>query len=198
MKEPENIRQVFGLAPDFMGFIFYPRSPRFVDAPERICLADFPENVIRTGVFVNEPEDSIRETVKVYGLSAVQLHGKEPAALCRSLRNEGLIVLKVFSVSDAEDFTYTEDYEGMADYFLFDTKTKKYGGSGEKFDWRILQAYHGNTPFFLSGGIGPEDVEEILEIRHPRLSGIDLNSRFEISPGLKDHRLLANFIEKIK
>lgn len=197
MREPDNIREILTLDPDFLGLIFYPISSRYVTSPTIINNIRFGQNTKKTGVFVNATEDEIMQKVKLYELQAVQLHGEESVVLCRSLRNKGVLVLKAFQIYAAEDFEDTLLYNDQVDYFLFDTKTASYGGSGSKFDWSLLDAYHGNTPFFLSGGIGPDDVQAIQKINHPLFRGVDLNSRFEIAPAIKSYKLLQQFIKQL-
>lgn len=197
MREPDNIRDILTLYPDFLGLIFYPKSSRYVTSPTIINNIRFGQNTKKTGVFVNATEDEIMQKVKLYELQAVQLHGEESVVLCRSLRNKGVLVLKAFQIYAAEDFEDTLLYNDQVDYFLFDTKTASYGGSGSKFDWSLLDAYHGNTPFFLSGGIGPDDVQAIQKINHPLFRGVDLNSRFEIAPAIKSYKLLQQFIKQL-
>lgn len=196
MREPDNIRDILTLDPDFLGLIFYPKSSRYVTSPTIINNIRFGQNTKKTGVFVNATEDEIMQKVKLYELQAVQLHGEESVVLCRSLRNKGILVLKAFQIYAAEDFEDTLLYNDQVDYFLFDTKTAFYGGSGSKFDWSLLDAYHGNTPF-LSGGIGPDDVQAIQKINHPLFRGVDLNSRFEIAPAIKSYKLLQQFIKQL-
>lgn len=197
MREPDNIREILTLDPDFLGLIFYPKSSRYVTSPTIINNIRFGQNTKKTGVFVNATEDEIMQKVKLYELQVVQLHGEESVVLCRSLRNKGILVLKAFQIYAAEDFEDTLLYNDQVDYFLFDTKTASYGGSGSKFDWSLLDAYHGNTPFFLSGGIGPDDVQAIQKINHPLFRGVDLNSRFEIAPAIKSYKLLQQFIKQL-
>lgn len=197
MREPDNIREILTLDPGFLGLIFYPKSSRYVTSPTIINNIRFGQNTKKTGVFVNATEDEIMQKVKLYELQAVQLHGEESVVLCRSLRNKGILVLKAFQIYAAEDFEDTLLYNDQVDYFLFDTKTASYGGSGSKFDWSLLDAYHGNTPFFLSGGIGPDDVQAIQKINHPLFRGVDLNSRFEIAPAIKSYKLLQQFIKQL-
>jgi phosphoribosylanthranilate isomerase len=197
MREPDNIREILTLDPDFLGLIFYPKSSRYVTSPTIINNIRFGQNTKKTWVFVNATEDEIMQKVKLYEIQAVQLHGEESVVLCRSLRNKGILVLKAFQIYAAEDFEDTLLYNDQVDYFLFDTKTASYGGSGSKFDWSLLDAYHGNTPFFLSGGIGPDDVQAIQKINHPLFRGVDLNSRFEIAPAIKSYKLLQQFIKQL-
>ncbi|MCD7930399.1 MAG: phosphoribosylanthranilate isomerase [Tannerellaceae bacterium] len=211
MREPENIQQIAALCIDWMGFIFYPKSPRYIlkdncqpqiglsqlsIVNRRSALANC--QLKRVGVFVNETVDQLCMLADTYGLDYLQLHGSESPELCRILKDEGYQVIKVFSIASEEDLKTVSLYEGVAGYFLFDTKCKKYGGSGKKFDWPVLQAYTGTTPFLLSGGIGPDSVKDICDFSHPALAGIDLNSGFEIAPARKDPEALSVFINKIK
>ena len=199
MKYPDNIREVTSLHPDFMGFIFYSNSPRFVGRLDVNTLAALPTSIKKTGVFVNENLENILTAISKYNLDAVQLHGADNKKLCRKIRQEAkTMVIKVFPIMDASNFRVTGDYEAVADYFLFDTKTDLYGGSGQKFNWNILHDYHGEKDFLLSGGISPDDVKAIRKIEHPKMIGVDLNSRFEIKPGLKNVALLSQFIEELK
>ncbi len=197
MKYPENIQQVIVLKPDFMGFIFYDKSPRYAEPLDAEFMNSFPRHVLKIGVFVNAALDEILEVVKQYALNGVQLHGNESEELCYTLKSAGLLVLKAFPIAEAGDFDRTEEYEGTCDLYVFDTKTPAHGGSGQKFDWNTLSAYEGQTPFLLSGGIGPDDAAAIKAIDHPGLRGVDLNSRFEVSPGNKDATLLAGFLNEL-
>jgi len=198
MKYPDNIREVAQLQPDFMGFIFYPNSPRFVGHLDVNTLGALPTSIKKTGVFVNENLENILTAISKYNLNAVQLHGADNLKLCRRIREEAkTIVIKVFPIMDASNFKVTGDYEEVADYFLFDTKTDLYGGSGQKFNWNILDEYKGNKPFLLSGGIGIDDVKALRAIDHPQLAGIDLNSKFEQKPGLKNVTLLKQFLDEL-
>lgn len=198
MKVPENIKQVAALQPDLMGFIFYPKSPRYAEPLDAETMIALPESIRKIGVFVNEDLERILTLTYKYKLDGVQLHGTENTTICRKLKEAGLLVLKAFPIADAYNFKVTGAYEGVCDYFLFDTKTATYGGSGQKFDWNILNEYKGETAFLLSGGIGADDADAILKINHPKMAGIDLNSKFEISAGLKNVQLLHSFINKIR
>jgi len=198
MKFPENIHDVTGLKPDFMGFVFYPKSPRYAEPLDIKTLNSIPKTIKKIGVFVNESLENILTMVYKYKLDGVQMHGSENVEDCRKLKNAGLIVLKAFPIAEAYNFKVTKNYEGACDYFLFDTKTEAYGGSGVKFNWSILDEYKGETPFLISGGIAANDAEAILKIEHPKYVGIDLNSKFEVSPGLKNVELLKQFIAEIK
>ena len=198
MREPENIEKVAQLGVDMMGFIFYPKSPRFASQSVDRTAAD--KNVCRVGVFVNGSVELISDKIQLFDLNAVQLHGNESRELCEQLHEQnGLLkVIKAISVSTAGDIQKYKEYVGAVDYFLFDTKCKTVGGSGQQFDWQVLENYDGDVPFILSGGIGPEDVERIRNFHHPKCIGIDLNSKFEMEPGLKDVEMLKTFLENIE
>lgn len=194
MRDGENIRLVENLSVDLMGFIFYSRSPRYVNSlPEYL-----PRSTGRVGVFVNEELRVIEDKIIRYGLTHVQLHGCETPSVCEVLRRRGMQVIKAFSVSVPDDLMVTGRYDGCCDFFLFDTSTSGYGGSGCSFDWGILQHYTGNVPFLIAGGIGENDAERVLNFRHPQFAGVDLNSRFEVSPGIKNIEKLDRIITKLK
>ena len=194
MSDAVNIRLAERLNIDWMGFIFYPPSPRYVDhRPDYL-----PQRQRRVGVFVNADESFILSRISLFGLQLLQLHGHETPRQCRSLREAtGLSVIKAFSVKSAADVAETRHYEGAADYFLFDTPTPGVGGSGQSFDHSLLDHYTGTTPFLLSGGLGPDSVSHILALRHPRMAGIDLNSRFETAPGIKSIHRLQQFLQTL-
>lgn len=198
MKIPENIQEISLLQPDYMGFIFFAKSPRFAGNLDPEILKQIPESICKVGVFVNENALNIFRIVQTYGLNAVQLHGKENPATCRILRRKRLKVIKALSISEADDLLVAADYQTCCDYLLFDTKTPLHGGSGQQYDWDILNNYTGRVPFFLSGGIGPDDAERIAALSHPMLKAIDINSRFETEPGRKDTKILAAFLNKIR
>jgi phosphoribosylanthranilate isomerase len=197
MKHPGNIRELNKLPVDFAGMIFHEKSPRYAGdmRPEDIRNS-FCGGKERVGVFVDADMDYITQMSNRYGLDLIQLHGSESPDFCSEL-NKTMPVIKAFSISEKSDFEKTKAYEDLWGYFLFDTKTPQYGGSGKKFDWDILDAYDGKTPFFLSGGITINDIDKIKGIRHIRLYGVDLNSKFEIEPGLKDTGLLKQFIKQL-
>jgi phosphoribosylanthranilate isomerase len=174
-----------------MGFIFWPKSSRYVS--ERP--AYLPTNCKRVGVFVDEDIESVKRIADDYALEFIQLHGHESADYCAQLK--GLKLIKAISVSGQDDIATYKTYEGLVDYFLFDTKCPSVGGSGQQFDWSVLSAYDGNTPFLLSGGIGPDDTERVKASHHSKCVGIDLNSRFEIAPGLKDINKLKDFLNAL-
>lgn len=200
MRDPENIRKVEELAVDLMGFIFWSKSSRYVsDKPSYL-----PTRQKRVGVFVDADIKEVTEKAKEYALDLIQLHGKETPdyiqrlrSLCPQRGDRATAIIKALNIADAEDLAQTAQYEGIVDYFLFDTKSKLVGGNGTQFDWSVLQAYQGDTPFILSGGIGPDDAEKVKNFQHPMCAGIDLNSRFETAPALKDIQLLNHFIGRL-
>ena len=198
MREPKNIEQVAQLGVDMMGFIFYPKSPRYVSYV--LARSDADRKVCRVGVFVNDSIPDMVDRIHSFSLNAVQMHGNESRELCEQLReaNGDIKIIKAISVSNAGDIQKYKEYVGAVDYFLFDTKCKTVGGSGQQFDWQILDEYDGDVPFLLSGGIGPEDAFRIRTFHHSQCVGIDLNSRFEIEPGVKDVEKLNKFLNEIK
>ncbi len=204
MREPENIRDVARLGINWMGFIFYKGSARAIDNGQLLMDNYFSPSAKpncpfkKVGVFVNASYEEIRETALRYRLDYLQLHGDETPDECYALHKRGYALIKALPVSCAEDLQAVAGYEGVVDYLLFDTRCKSYGGSGQTFDWSLLDAYQGETPFLLSGGIRPESAEAILRFHHPRLAGIDLNSGFETAPGVKDVARLQAFIQKIR
>lgn len=191
MRDVENITQVAHLNPDYMGFIFYPKSPRYVGDMALDVVCNLKEKgVVPVAVCVNESFESTMAIVSNYGFDHLQLHGSESPELCQKLQSEGLSIIKAFSIAEPRDLEATVGYEKCCDYFLFDTKTRLFGGSGHSFDWEILNDYQGAVPFFLSGGIGADDVEKVRALTHQKLYCLDLNSRFELEPALKDVSLL--------
>jgi phosphoribosylanthranilate isomerase len=185
LKNPENINEVEALGPDYLGFIFYRQSPRFVADLQAETLTALPKTIHKTGVFVNEDAKEITRLIAAYDFDAIQLHGSESPEFC-NLFKVTVSVIKAFGVDENFDFEQLNDYVGKVDYFLFDTKTDKHGGSGKVFNWTILDNYRLDTPFFLSGGLSLENLEAVKLINHPRFHGVDLNSKFELEPGLKD------------
>jgi phosphoribosylanthranilate isomerase len=195
MKDPRNIRQLAALPVDMIGFIFHEGSPRYAGALTASDTGAIPPSILKVGVFVDERAGAIREKIQQHGLHAVQLHGSEPPALCRELREGGTRVIKALPVVRAADLSdATVPYEGACDYLLFDTSAPSPGGSGKRFDWSLLPAYRGATPFLLAGGIGPGDAPAILALRHPSLYAIDINSRFETAPGVKAIPAIKQFL----
>ena len=196
MRDEDNIRQLEQLDIDWMGFIFYSGSPRYVGQKVKYL----PEKVKKIGVFVDQNPQIIRERAMQNNLDAIQLHGSEPPWYCINLQEEGYQVIKSFGI-DPDGFipnAQLNAYEGKCNYFLLDTKTKLHGGSGKRFNWEKLAEYDGNTPFILSGGISPEDAEEIKSFKHPKFAGIDINSRFETEPAIKDTEMIKSFIKQIR
>ncbi len=186
------------LSPDMLGFIFYPASPRYMAKIIDPGILDIiPSDILRVGVFVNPSMDEVETNQLRFGLNMIQLHGDESPSFCASIQNSGLDVIKAFRVNDSFDFSLLRDYESSCKYFLFDTFTKNYGGSGQKFDWEVLNSYKLNHPFLLSGGIKPGDEEMIISIKHPSFAGIDLNSGFETEPGRKDILKLKEFVNHL-
>lgn len=198
-RQPDNIRQLAALQPDYMGFIFYKPSPRYVGTIlTEDVVYDIPDTIQKVGVFVNAPEREMDEARIRYGLDVLQLHGDESPELCFLMKQTGAKVMKVFRVDENFEFAMTRRYEDYCDYFLFDTATKAYGGSGHKFNWELLQEYNNARPVMLSGGIGPDDAEDLLKLDGLNLKGIDVNSQFETEPGLKNIEQLKPFIETIR
>lgn len=198
MREADNIAAVRNLKPNFMGLIFYPKSSRFVgEEPSEVQAQSFGDTK-KVGVFVNESIDYIKNKIATFGLDMVQLHGSESPEMCKALTEQGIAVIKAFSITTAEDLNNVAAYDGYTKYNLLDTKTPKVGGSGMKFDWSILDQYKSSTPFLLSGGIDADDVAAIKALRHPSLAGVDLNSKFEIAPALKNADKLARFFEELR
>lgn len=226
MRDAKNIWDVEALGIDMIGFIFWPKSSRFVQmisshagiipdySQERLTRVAKAEDkqaqpthgrVKRVGVFVDEMPQTIITYVYNYELDYIQLHGSEEPVLIDNLRRTlvpdiapHVKFIKAFGINSEEDLKQCEAFEGRADMFLFDTRTPLKGGSGVKFDWSVLQAYHGNTPFLISGGIGPDDAERVKAFRHPMFAGIDLNSRFETAPAMKDVEKLRKFVENVR
>lgn len=225
MRDEDNIRHVAELGIDMMGFIFYPQSLRYVQmiSAHAGIIPDYSEERLRrntgkaeavkaavrlpkrVGVFVDDMPQNIITRVYNYDLDYIQLHGSEPRETCENLRrtidpdiHAGIKIIKAISIAEADDLKRCDEYSGAVDMFLFDTKSSGVGGSGRHFDWSLLAEYKGDVPFLLSGGIGPDDVPAIRQISHPRFAGIDVNSRFETSPGVKDVALLRTFIDELR
>lgn len=189
MREPGNIADLIKVNPDYIGMIFYSKSPRFVNLPN----IKIKEKILKVGVFVNESIPEILIKVKNYKLDLVQLHGDEPARTCHDLFKKNIKVIKAFSLDGSFDFDMLNEFEPYCEMFLFDSVGKTPGGTGKQFNWDLLKRYRGNTNYFLSGGIDVCDVSALLEHgeKDKRMTGVDINSKFEISPAYKD-------IEKIK
>lgn len=210
LREPENIEAIVDLGVDYVGFIFYERSSRFVGKTKLANWLNENESLFskarKVGVFVNAEVDYILNTVHDYKLDYVQLHGNESAGYCRELKLlwsastlRKAHIIKAFSIDSDFDFRITDAYADSCPLFIFDTGgQKQHGGTGMKWDWTKLDQYRSPVPFLLSGGIGPDDAEAIRGLTHPQFAGVDLNSRFEEKPGLKDPLLLRKFIADVR
>lgn len=206
LRDPANIEALLRVPIDMAGFVFYPQSPRFAESKTLRNWID--KNVRsfgfkqRVGVFANAEIEYVLNTVHDYHLDFVQLHGTESPEYCRELQAYWSIgslrsarFIKAFSVDEGFDFEQTQEFEGLCPFFLFDTKSEKHGGSGKQFNWSLLDEYTGATPFLLSGGIDEDSADQIRQLRHPRLSGVDINSKFETKPGLKDVEKVERFVK---
>ncbi|QXU44247.1 phosphoribosylanthranilate isomerase [Pedobacter sp. D749] len=199
MRLAANIAAVAELQPDYLGFIFYDKSPRLISDVSAELIKYIPAEIKTVGVFVNEELEKVNDKVNTLKLKAVQLHGSESPEYCEALKStfSTLEVIKAFGIDEDFDFSDLEPYLDVVDYFLFDTKTKTHGGSGKTFNWSVLDQYTCNKPYFLSGGIDLEHSSAIKEINDERLYALDINSRFEIEPGLKDAEKIKEFIKEM-
>ena len=197
MKDPENMRALAELPVDMIGMIFYEKSPRYVDDRDAERINALSLAIPKVGVFVDASLEVILGKIERFHLQLVQLHGKESPDFCRTLREKGISIIKAFQIKTIDDLEICRLYEDCCDYFLFDTPTSRYGGSGYKFDWELLSAYSGTTPFFLSGGIAPEDAEAINQLNFPQLFAVDINSRFETASYIKDINKIRSFFADI-
>jgi len=198
MKYPNNVSAVAALLPDYMGFIFYKPSKRYCGetlTPEFVKA--LPTSIIKTGVFVNESLEEVFRISTAYGFKAVQLHGHETPDFCLACKAAGLEVIKVFHVGETMDWSILEPYKKIADYFLFDTKTPEYGGSGMRFNWEILKKYDNEIPLFLSGGVDESIFSELNDLKTVSIYALDVNSRFELELGLKNVERIENFKETL-
>lgn len=198
MGDPENIQQVAALKPDLMGFIFYAGSPRYAGQLDPEAVKQIAADIRKVGVFVNEDAIKVEEIARRYDLTFLQLHGHESPEQCRHLREKGFKIIKTVGIKERMDTEVCRVYKACCDFFLFDTADTCYGGTGRKFNWEILQEYRESIPFLLSGGISAANTEEIKTLKHPAFIGVDVNSRFEVSPGQKEVRMLRDFIEKCR
>ncbi len=197
LKYKSNIQELSNLSIDYMGFIFYKKSPRYIENDlDFDFMRTIPKHIKKVGVFVNESNYSIINSVAHYDLDLVQLHGDESIEICSELKPYTKII-KAFQIDETFDFTILEKYVTVVDYFLFDSPTANYGGSGQSFNWQVLEKYNYSTPYFLSGGINEEHIEEIKSLQIPQLVAIDINSKFEIEPGLKNTEQINQFIVKL-
>ena len=194
LKSPANIRSVDALGVDYVGLIFYHKSPRYVTSawtPQEL-------NAKKVGVFVNASHEEIRHRIHHHDLTAIQLHGDESPDFCHQCRELRVEVWKAIPVHEEVDLSRIGDYEEVVDYVLLDTKTVKRGGSGERFDWNILSTYASEVPFWIAGGIGPENAAEIRALELPSFYGIDINSRFERAPGEKNIEQIKSFLHELR
>lgn len=199
MRVPSNVEAVCGTRPDFLGYIFVKESSRYVGPhPDPAIFRIPPPEISRVGVFVNEEKDKVLRMHTECRLDMVQLHGSESPEYCRVLKEEGINVIKAFRPDSLAYSGIPEQYRESVTYYLFDSPGKQHGGTGRKFDWELLDGARIPAPFLLSGGIGPEDLHAIMGLEHPSFAGIDINSRFEVSPGVKDVKLLKVFMEAIR
>jgi phosphoribosylanthranilate isomerase len=199
LTNPDNAKEVAEAGADFTGFIFHPSSKRYVGMdPNPDLFRNIPGHVKKVGVFVNEVRSKVIDAVIRHRLNLVQLHGSESADYCHAIRTAGVPVIKAFGIGEDFSFDILKDFKSACDFFLFDTQTVLYGGSGVKFRWERLKEYDMDVPFFIGGGIGPQDAVKVRAIDHPALYATDINSRFEVSPGVKDVHLVRSFIEEIK
>jgi phosphoribosylanthranilate isomerase len=197
MTQAANIAAVAALQPDYMGFIFYPKSPRCISEVSAELIKYVPPLIKTTGIFVNEQLETARAYIEKYNLKAVQLHGSEDATYCEALKSTGVEVIKVFGLKEKFDFSQLEPYLNTVDEFLFDTQSPGHGGSGKQFDWALLAQYPFEKSYFLSGGIGLEQVAALKGLQDNRLYAIDVNSKFELEPGFKNVEKLAIFFREM-
>lgn len=191
MKDAQNIEALLALSPDFMGFIFYEKSARFVgESLDEALLKSFPKHIKKVGVFVNASVDYILKMVKKYNLDYAQLHGDEMPDFCKTLRSKGVGIIKAFGVDESFSFSKVYNYKAVCDFFLFDTKAQNHGGNGVAFDWQLLNKYDNEKPYFLAGGVDNQNISQLSSLKVMPYC-LDINSKFEISPAFKD-------IEKIK
>lgn len=196
LRHPDNIREVMALQPDYIGFICYPGSKRFIGTLEANWVNGL-SGVKKTGVFVNADIQAVKTAILQYGFHAVQLHGAETPAYCAELANLGIEIIKAFGIGEQFDWAAIDPYDRVVDHYLFDTQSSQHGGTGKRFDWSLLRGYTGNKPFFLSGGISAENIAAAVQLGDDRLYALDLNSRFETAPGIKDIALLKNTLQTI-
>jgi len=195
MRDPENIAELVELEPDFIGFIFHEPSPRYCNRPPEIVIS---KTIGKTGVFVNKPEDYILRKKEDFQLDYIQLHGSETPEFCQKIQQVAGPVIKAFNLNDNFDFNRLEAYTSCCDFFLFDASGPNVGGNGITFDWKLLEKYHGTTPFLLSGGIDENMAVTIKQIDHPAFYGVDINSRFEIRTATKDINKIKNFKHELQ
>jgi phosphoribosylanthranilate isomerase len=198
LRERDNVAAIAALQPQWMGFIFVASSPRyFLEAKDPAIISEISNKIKTVGVFVNESEEMILKTMQLYSLDLAQLHGDEGTDFCKGLTEQGIKIIKVFRVHDVFDFSIVETYAPYAELFLFDTAGKLFGGNGVSFDWQILSKHRFSKPFLLSGGISPADTDALISFRHPDMIGVDVNSKFEITAGVKNIEAIQLFKQQI-
>ena len=198
MREAENLAALVEMKPDFIGFIFYDKSPRFVGDLSEELLRSIPKSVKKVGVFVNSNPDYILKIVKKYDLQFVQLHGNETPDFCKTLKMRGINIIKAFSIDENFNFSSLNNYKPHTDYFLFDTKGINPGGNGVAFDWAILQKYDNDKPFFLSGGLSLDNIAQVADLEGLKMYGLDINSKFETEPAVKDLDKIGQLLEILR
>lgn len=199
LRDAANLMQVAELAPDFVGFIFYDQSPRFVgDTLDEEVVKALPKSIRKVGVFVNASPDYVLRTAKKYELQYVQLHGNETPDYCRTIQNRGINVIKAFRVDGSFNFSMLNNYKAVSDLFLFDAKGDQPGGNGVAFDWNVLKNYDNDKPFFISGGIGLDNLDQLEQLKGMKLYGVDVNSLVETSPGVKDVAKVKELIARLR
>jgi len=191
----DNIEEVVSLWPDYAGFIFYEKSSRYVG--EDFEMPVLSKEIKRVGVFVNEVSDKVEQLVAKYKLDFAQLHGDESPDYCEKLNKGGIGIIKAFPMDERFDFDQLIEYEAVTDFFLFDTKTEGYGGSGKSFNWDLLNKYSMGKQYFLSGGVSLDNIDELKNLDLNKIESVDVNSKFEIEPGLKNIEKLENLKEKL-
>lgn len=196
MKHPDNLQAVAALQPDYLGFIFYEKSPRYMQQTLRPeYLKQLPASIKKVGVFVNAQAEEVLAQSRSFGLQAVQLHGDESPDICRQLQQEGLEVIKVFRIGDTFELEALLPYAGVVDYFLFDTQGKQYGGNGQVFNWQLLKNYSLQVPIILSGGVELASLDAVSQLQHLPLHALDVNSKFEKEPGVKNLKALTELFQ---
>jgi phosphoribosylanthranilate isomerase len=200
LRQQSNIEEVIALKPNFIGFIFYEKSPRFIgEELSEEYIKSIPQSIKKVGIFVNASPGHILNMVKKYDLQYAQLHGNEMPDICRSIRQKGVSVIKAFSINEQFNFAMLNNYKSFCDLFLFDTAGANPGGNGTPFDWKLLKKYDHEKPFFLSGGIGMDNIEDIIELSKTLpVYGVDVNSKFETEPGIKDISKLKELFDLIR
>lgn len=195
MRDEQNIAELCKLPISYIGFIFYAKSPRFVGEDfDTFITQSIPAHIKKVGVFVNATKEYIESKVEKYSLDCVQLHGNESPEFCKIFFDNGITTIKAFGVDSSFDFETVTNYQTSCNYVLFDTKAPSHGGTGQKFDWNILKNYTGSLPFFLSGGIFIDDTESIRSMSDMPIHCIDINSKFEKNPAMKDVEMIKRFI----